>query len=223
MVTGARARAFDVVQPCTHTTASARRRLAHLAFAASLSVLLPACSTFHFGKTTAPAASGHVQAVRALVAKRGTALEPAERVQVADVLLAAEREHGLDPFLVMALIEHESGWRPDVVGVSGSVGLLQLQPATGAAVARELGVPWSGTRTLRDPVTNVRLGVAYLATLYEQYDRRASLTLAAYNVGPGRVDELLDSGRAPRGIYSGAVLRRYEQIRPAGATGSAGL
>lgn len=226
MVAGSLATAFaaESGQPgLGHTAPAARRLFAHLAFVISLSVFLPACSTFHFGQTASPAATGHVQAVRAAVAERAQRLEPAERVQLADVLLAAEREHGLDPYLIIALIEHESGWRPDAIGVSGSVGLLQVQPQTGAAVARELGIKWSGMRTLLDPITNARLGVTYLATLHEQFGRRATLTLAAYNVGPGRLGELLQGGKAPRGVYSGAVLRRYEQIRPAASTRTAGL
>lgn len=192
-------------------------RFSRLLLAAIVSSILPACSTFQLGRPEPGIENSHVQSVRSLVAVEARLLEPAERVRVADVLLDAEREHGLDPYLVMAVIEHESRWQPGAVGVSGSIGLLQVQPRTGAEVAARLGLRWAGARTLRDPVANVTIGVAYLAELHERFDRRAALTLAAYNVGPARVDQILGSGRQPRTVYSSSVLRRHERLRESGS------
>jgi soluble lytic murein transglycosylase-like protein len=191
-----------------------RARLAARSLAAaSLLLALPACSTFQLGAPTAETTGRvHVGTVRALLAEEAPQLPGSVRTQIADVLLQAEREHGLDPLLVMGVIAHESDWRPDAVGPSGSRGLIQIQPTTGRALAARVGIPWRGNATLDDPVTNVRLGVAYLAELHETYDRNHRHTLAAYNVGPGRLDQILRSGRQPLNNYSGAVLRERDRI-----------
>ncbi len=196
--------------PCVSGAGPAR-----LLFVALFALLLPACSTFQLGRPDTGIEDAHGQAVRSAVAESAVDLESAERVRVADLLLHAEREHGLDAFLVMALIEHESQWQPNAVGSSGSVGLLQVQPRTGAAVAEQLGIRWSGASTLRDPVLNVRIGIAYLAELHERFGRTTRLTLAAYNVGPARVDEMLARGLQPRSVYSESVLRREARLRAA--------
>jgi len=189
------------------------RNAARSLAAASLLLALPACSTFQLGAPTAESTDRvHVGTVRALLAQEAARLPTSTRNEIADVLLQTERDHGIDPILVMGVIAHESDWRPDAVGPSGSRGLIQIQPRTGRALAARLGIPWRGNATLDDPVTNVRLGVAYLAELHEQYGRNHRHTLAAYNVGPGRLDQILRSGSQPRNHYSGAVLRERDRI-----------
>jgi soluble lytic murein transglycosylase-like protein len=180
---------------------------------ASLLLALPACSTFQMGTPTADSTERmHVGTVRALLASEAPQLPASARNQIAGVLLQAEREHGLDSLLVMGVIAHESDWRPNAVGPKGSRGLVQMQPQTGRALAQRLGIAWQGNATLDDPVTNVRLGVAYLAELHEQFGRNRQYTLAAYNIGPGRVDEILRSGKKPLTTYSGSVLRERDRI-----------
>ena len=75
---------------------------------------------------------------------------------------------------------------------------------------------WSGAFS-RDPVANVRIGVAYLVELHEHFAGRTALTLAAYNVGPARVDQMLARGRQPRTVYSDSVLRRHARLRASGS------
>lgn len=189
------------------------RRIAPAVAAASWLLALPACSTFRLGTPSADRSDRfHVGTVHALLANEAAGLPASTRKEIAEVLLQGEREHGLDPLLVMGVIAHESDWRPSAVGPRGSRGLIQIQPRTGRALADRVGVPWKGDATLDDPVTNVRLGVAYLAELHERFGRIPRHTLAAYNVGPGRVNQILRSGRQPRTDYSSAVLRERARI-----------
>lgn len=89
----------------------------------------------------------------------------------------------------------ESLFMPDVRSRAGAVGLMQLMPATGRAVAREIGMPYSGLQTLTNPASNIRLGTSYLGQMAERYGGNAVLATAAYNAGPHRVDRWLpDSG-----------------------------
>ena len=76
----------------------------------------------------------------------------------------------------------------DVRSHAGAIGLMQLMPATGRDVAREIKLPYSGVTTLIDPVSNIRLGTSYLAQMAERYDGNQVLATAAYNAGPHRVD-----------------------------------
>src|ERR1700758_464898 len=48
------------------------------------------------------------------------------------MLYAAGMKHGVNPFLVMGLAWHESGWQSSVVSSAGAVGIMQVMPATAA-------------------------------------------------------------------------------------------
>lgn len=56
------------------------------------------------------------------------ALSPRDRERVGAAVLASARRHGLDPELVLAVIEVESDVRPEVVSPSGALGLMQVMP-----------------------------------------------------------------------------------------------
>lgn len=97
-----------------------------------------------------------------------------------------EREsqrHGLDPAWVAAEIRAESTFNPNARSPADARGLMQVMPATGAAVARRLGMNWSGPESLFDPATNVAIGTAYLREKKDMY-RLPYVAIAAYNAGP---------------------------------------
>jgi soluble lytic murein transglycosylase-like protein len=93
------------------------------------------------------------------------------------VIAAATRE-GLDPALVLAVVEVESRQATDAVSPKGAVGLLQVLPETAA----EIGFPDAA-----DPARNLKAGCRYLAALLESFGGDVELALAAYNAGPGAV------------------------------------
>ena len=81
------------------------------------------------------------------------------------------------------MIRVESGGDPCAISPKGALGLMQLLPTTGRAVAAELGLRWDGPETLFDPVANVRLGVAYLERLRARYGN-LSIALDRLQLGP---------------------------------------
>ncbi len=87
-------------------------------------------------------------------------------------------KHRVDPALVRAIIDAESGWNPYAVSSKGARGLMQLMPAK----AQELGVSDSF-----DAQQNLDGGVRHLRTLLEQYNGNLDFALAAYNAGGGAV------------------------------------
>jgi hypothetical protein len=99
----------------------------------------------------------------------------------AEIIAAASQAHGVDPILVKALIQVESGYRPKARSPRGAVGLMQIMPAT----AREYNV-----RNPFDPKANIEAGVKHLKTLLDRFGReRTELALAAYNAGPSAVEK----------------------------------
>ncbi len=94
---------------------------------------------------------------------------------------------GVDPIVVAALIRQESNWEAAARSRVGALGLMQVMPATGAELARALGIKrWSADRLL-DPATNIRLGTHYLASTLRRFDGNLPRALAAYNAGASRV------------------------------------
>jgi soluble lytic murein transglycosylase len=102
-------------------------------------------------------------------------------------LRVESQRHGLDPSWVAALVRAESAWMPDARSSADARGLMQLLPGTGAEVARKLGIAWAGADTLYRPLTNIRLGTAYLAAARDRFDGNVALATAAYNAGPSPV------------------------------------
>lgn len=101
-------------------------------------------------------------------------------MDLTSLIQTAAANNGLDPALLSAVIQQESGGDPNAVSSAGAQGLMQLMPATAA----DLGVsnPF-------DPQQNVNGGAAYLRQLLDRYNGDTSLALAAYNAGPRRVDQ----------------------------------
>ncbi len=137
-------------------------------------------------------------------------LVPAEIAPLAEALVAESRRRGFSPALVLAVIEVESRFDPFAASAAGALGLMQVMPATGEVLARELGIDWRGERTLFDPIANLRIGLAYLEQMRDRFGDLPT-ALAAYNRGPGAI-----GGRVRRGApipegYARRVLSAYAE------------
>jgi len=115
-------------------------------------------------------------------------------------------QHGMDPQLIYAVIEMESGFNPHALSGANAMGLMQLIPET----AKSLNV-----RDPFDPYDNVQGGVRYLKMQLERFGN-IELALAAYNAGPGAVEK--HGGVPPyreTQNYVRIILDRYYQGIPA--------
>ncbi len=122
---------------------------------------------------------------------------------VAKTIVAEAERYDLDPWLVVGVIRVESRFYNFAESNKGARGLMQLLPDTGEELANDLGVSWTTADSLYNPVKNVKLGVAYLAILNRRFGGDWDKTLAAYNMGPGRVRQWLADGRdLPTGYAS---------------------
>jgi hypothetical protein len=93
-----------------------------------------------------------------------------------DIIASMSEAHGVNPLLVRALIEVESGYRPKARSSRGAMGLMQLMPST----AREYKV-----RNPFEPKANIEAGIMHLKSLIDRFG--VELALAAYNAGEGAV------------------------------------
>ena len=100
---------------------------------------------------------------------------------------------GLDPVLMLAMIEVESAWDPDAVSNRDAHGLMQLRPP---ALADEAAGGQLPSANAHDPLVNVRAGIRYYARLLQRFQDR-DLALVAYNAGPNRLAAYL---RAEAGV-----------------------
>jgi soluble lytic murein transglycosylase len=88
---------------------------------------------------------------------------------------------------------------------------MQILPTTGEWMSGKAGLGWRGSKTLRDPVQNIRIGAAYLAFLRDRFDMHARLYIAAYNMGQGNVDHAQAKNIWPKD-YPGLVMRNYVEF-----------
>ncbi|HEY1687864.1 MAG TPA: lytic transglycosylase domain-containing protein [Solirubrobacteraceae bacterium] len=92
----------------------------------------------------------------------------------------AALQNGVEPALLMGLIQQESGFDPSAQSGAGAMGLTQLMPSTAAS----LGV----TEPL-NPEQSISGGARLLGQLLRQFGGNASDALAAYNAGAGAVEQ----------------------------------
>jgi hypothetical protein len=103
--------------------------------------------------------------------------------------------------LVERVAHHESRGKqtnPDgtpVTSKKGALGVMQVMPNTAPEAAKLAGVPWDENAYKTDPAYNKLIGAAYLGHMLERYNGSVPHALAAYNAGPGHVDNALEAAK----------------------------
>ncbi len=118
---------------------------------------------------------------------------------------------GSPELFVYAIMRKESSYYPFAVSRSDARGLLQLIPATGELVAKQLSLP-SYPDELLDPDTNLHLGTAYLGRLLHRFQGQEALAAGAYNAGAHAMMRWCDLwGKRPFDEF--VELITYDQAR----------
>ena len=89
---------------------------------------------------------------------------------------------GVDPLLAAAIIRQESGYEPTARSRADAMGLMQVLPSVGAALARVEGIREWEPALLYQPEINLRFGMRHLAQTLQRF-ARPEHALAAYNAG----------------------------------------
>ncbi|SEP88123.1 soluble lytic murein transglycosylase [Ectothiorhodospira magna] len=93
----------------------------------------------------------------------------------------------INPAWALAVARQESAFMQDARSHAGAMGLMQIMPATGRAMAPHVGATVSHTQQLLDPDLNLSIGTYYLRRNLDQFGGHPLLSTAAYNAGAGRV------------------------------------
>ena len=134
-------------------------------------------------------------------------LQPDMRDTIAQAVAEQSRLHGIRPGILLSVILAESSFKTDAVSNKGAVGLMQILPSTAQSIAAEMDLAWKDDAHLRDPRLNIALGSYYLRRLLEIYNGDLHLALAAYNMGPGKLQTLLEATPETSARFSNTYSR----------------
>ena len=102
-----------------------------------------------------------------------------------------------EPAFMLAITRQESSFDPHARSGPGARGMMQLMPTTASGMAKRLGLRYSAAK-LDDPEFNMHLGGVFLGHLTAQFGGSYVLAAAAYNAGPGRPSEWVNTCGDPR-------------------------
>ncbi|HEY8001254.1 MAG: lytic transglycosylase domain-containing protein [Vicinamibacteria bacterium] len=136
-----------------------------------------------------------------------------------DIIRQQAERFGLDPALVAAIINEESGFS-DQTSHAGARGLMQITPETADTIETLSGGETFVYDDLADPDLNIRYGTFYLRHLLDRFEGNEIAALAAYNGGPenvaswgGAALQLDDIAFPETRAYVEQVLEKREQYR----------
>jgi soluble lytic murein transglycosylase-like protein len=149
-------------------------------------------------------------------------IRDAEAWKISETIFRESSGYGLDPMLVLAMIDVESKFQYAPVSPAGARGIMQILPDVGKALAEESGlmrgvsVHGFQPEHLDDPIFNIKLGIFYLQDLKKTF-RSLNLALIAYNLGPTEIRNRLENNIEFSEEYAATVLaafRKYKKAKP---------
>jgi soluble lytic murein transglycosylase-like protein len=111
---------------------------------------------------------------------QGAAGASADGGEYDSVIEQASERYGIDPAVLHGLIQQESGFDPSAQSSAGASGLTQLMPGTASSM---------GVANPLNPTESIEGGARYLSQLMSQFGGNTEDALAAYNAGPGAVQQ----------------------------------
>jgi hypothetical protein len=163
-----------------------------------------------------PAAS-HLKKTRG---SRGTSSLETPPAEISNLVEKTSAKHQVDPKLVHAIIQVESGYNTRAVSRKGAQGLMQLIPATASRF---------GVQNSFNAGQNIEGGVSYLRYLLDLFNGNVPLSVAAYNAGEHAVlrtggipqySETVDYVQRVTNLYDpgnqkSALMRKFTEAAPA--------
>jgi soluble lytic murein transglycosylase len=136
-----------------------------------------------------------------------------------DIIVQQSERFGLDPALVAAVINEESGFS-DETSHAGARGLMQITPATADTIETLSGGETFVYEDLSNPDLNIRYGTFFLRHLLDRFEGSEIAALAAYNGGPENAEQWGGAGLEIEDIpfpetrsYVEDVLERRDEYR----------
>lgn len=111
----------------------------------------------------------------------------------------------MDFTFVMALIQQESNYNPDVISKTNDYGLMQINEINHLYLQEQLGIT-----DFTEPYGNVRAGMFILRKLFEKYETPEKV-LMAYNMGETGASRLWEQGIFEIN-YSKSILQIQQEL-----------
>ncbi|OPA84275.1 hypothetical protein BFW86_24335 [Pseudomonas fluorescens] len=124
---------------------------------------------------------------------------------------AVEAVGSQDNRVYASILQAESGGKQfdrngqPMTSSRGAIGAAQIMPSTGPEAAKLAGVDWDENRFRNDPDYNRQLGQAYFQKLTNDF-KSPALAVAAYNAGPGMVNDWINGTNTTGKNESGLKL-----------------
>lgn len=122
--------------------------------------------------------------------------------EIQDHIFAVCKEYGIEPEIVIAMIQKESYFNADIMGDNGAAyGILQVHPRWHYDRMERLGVT-----DLMDPCQNITVAVDYLAECIRMGGGSLDWGLMAYNGGPSYAREMWAKGEVS---YYAQIVQKW--------------
>lgn len=149
--------------------------------------------------------------IHSILKKYQTGLSEEKEIAITELIYAESMFYDYDPEFIMAVMAKESSFYNWSKSRKGALGLMQILPNTGRAIAKEKNISWDGKKTLYDPALNIKLGTHYLASLHKRFGE-IEIALTAYNYGSARVARMQRRDqKLPKG-YSRRIMETYQEF-----------
>lgn len=113
-----------------------------------------------------------------------------------DEVLEYSKKYNLDPYLVFAVINAESGFDKHATSSKNARGLMQITESTAKEVNEITNsVDSLDEENIYNEDINIELGCQYLASLISRYNGNYYLAICSYNAGIGNVDKWISQGQ----------------------------
>jgi len=102
-------------------------------------------------------------------------------------IVSHSARYGLDPYFATAVMREESRFNPVAISRSGALGLMQIMPRTGTALAQRTGLEHFSLKNLLTPLVSIQLGTNYLGEMQKRHNGDPKMfihMLSSYNAGP---------------------------------------
>ncbi len=190
------------------------------AIAMSAAALLSACATSHTNLSPTQQAADYAAHAHGNYAPPGPSNDP-----WGPYIRQASKRFDVPQAWIRGVMHVESGGHEYmnahlIVSPTGAMGLMQVEPET----YQEMEARYNLGSDPYNPYNNIMAGTAYIHEMYEIYGSPGFL--AAYNAGPGRLDDYLDYKeplpRATR-TYVAMIAPQIQGVYPAAPSSAAQL
>ena len=152
-----------------------------------------------------------IEEILSVLERYPTGLASVTKEELAEVIYEEAIRYNHDPKFILAVIAIESEFHNWSVSEKGAKGLMQIMPYVAQSIAQEMGIEWSGDRTLFNPFLNIRIGIYYLSRLILDF-RDLRLALTAYNYGPTYIKSLVERKERIPLTYYRKILTVYQSL-----------